>query len=335
MELWGFENRFESVGMTAGLFTIPGRNGPNRTSSSSSATRGADEIPQLHDALTVLPEDGNNLEEVGSRQEFVIRFEREPAQRGSRTPNPSDSWSYRGVFVERDGVAGISSKEEAEMVRDQVERFSHFEELQRRYPRDPIVEYHDHDGSDTDTNQDHAGMPFFGGVDYLAEGESLEDDELLDPAGAAIQNPSRANFRKLELERAEVDALIAVLLAALCSGNLDVIASLFNAIAQRSGLTVAQVAARTAEALGMADREAAEFGDKFADLYKKSDDPKKRAEMLGELKKLEVLYQQNTNRREQLQSILRQSFSVNETMNNANEGVMRWNDRRGQRGWGM
>lgn len=334
MELWGFENRFETVG-TGGLFKIRRSGaGGGGGSGGSSSTRGADEIPPHLDTLTVQPEEGNNLEEVGSRQEYTVCFEGQRRQGANVSANPNERWCYRGVFVERDGVAGISSKEEAEMVRDQVEGLPGFESLRNKDPM-PMVEYHDHDGSDADTNQDHAGMPFFGGVDYLAEGESLEDDELLDPAGAAIQNPSRANFRKLELERAEVDALIAVLLAALCSGNLDVIASLFNALAQRSGLTVAQVAARTAEALGMADREAAEFGDKFADLYKKSDDPKKRAEMLGELKKLEVLYQQNTNRREQLQGILRQSMAVNDTNNNANEGIHRWNDRRAQRSWGM
>ncbi len=152
-------------------------------------------------------------------------------------------------------------------------------------------------------------------------------DADLDPSSTYIYRPTQANKARLDAEKADSDALIAALLAALFGGNLDALPSIFNALAQKTGMTVAEVAAKTAEALGMADKEAAEFGEKMAAFTKDSSDPKKRAEASGELQKLQILMQQNNNRRDQFMNLLRTTLSLNDTMKNANDSVLGWKEK--------
>jgi hypothetical protein len=126
--------------------------------------------------------------------------------------------------------------------------------------------------------------------------ENLLDD--YDPAAAVVSDPSSLNFQKVDLKRMSLSKIIALLLQMLLGMSGDTkltVVLLMNTLSQKTGLSIAKVAAHVARAIGLTDKQATEFGNEIAKLTKSTgntDDPEGMAEANGRIKQLQVAMRQ-------------------------------------------
>lgn len=136
-----------------------------------------------------------------------------------------------------------------------------------------------------------------------------------------ISSPTMENLQKLNRERAKADQLIQMYLAALESGNLDVLTTVMDMVAVKSNLTVAEIAARTARILGQNDEQARQIGRDLAAVNMGATDATTRGRAQQQVQQLQIQLQQNTSARQQIVGMLQTAMSSGEDIRTENRSI--------------
>lgn len=259
----------------------------------------------------------------GSRYESIISF----------TDKLGKSHSYRCKYAEDDGLPGVTSAKEANEIRRWL-----LENIEKKAVLVGLSTYD----------------PSFR-VQYLGMGEDEHDIRIVSTTRQGLNHligsENEAAFRNAEavdmamnnylLKLKQTDpisakekekdwaAIILDLLMALEEGNLDILPTLFQALAAKSGLSVAQVVSIVAKGLGMADEEAKNLGNSIADATGQSGtkDRHQGAAVGEKLKRLEVEYDIIKNKRNALGELATRVLAMMEELTQqAAKLAQKWDD---------
>ncbi len=136
-----------------------------------------------------------------------------------------------------------------------------------------------------------------------------------------ITNPTMENLARINRERARTDRLIQMYLAALESGNLDVLTAVMDMVATQSNLTIAEIAARTARLLGQSDEEARRIAQDLAAVNMGATDAETRGRAQQSVQQLQIQLQQNTSARQMITGMLQTAMGAAEDIRAENRSI--------------
>lgn len=142
-----------------------------------------------------------------------------------------------------------------------------------------------------------------------------------------LANPTPANAARLRADKARTDELINALLAALASGNTDVLTTVMDLVARNGRGTVAQLAMNTITQLRSVDENIARVNTRIAGLNLGAADATARARATGEFQQANVeLAALNSTRQsiiQMLETALRAMEEENRTAQRVSEAYAR------------
>lgn len=233
MQLWGFENsrkiaisaKFSLLQHQGGAGGVNGRNNQQTEIPPPHWDTRTGPLPQATpEEISRLTNTAPGTDGRANERTFYIRFEGERnPQNGRLNPNPNQRWSYRGIWHERDGLVGISCKEEADEVIEFVNRIDPNNSLRNIDPNARI--------SYLITDRDNNGQLDEGNADLQTiEGRAAHGREVTNPDGdgsGSTSGSERFNLNsvlaKLRADRRRFDREFDEIMERLMKGDTSAV----------------------------------------------------------------------------------------------------------------
>ncbi len=285
MDSWGFENKSFTTVEPNALLSGWGSGGTNPSGKSDKPSM--DPIaPHLEERPVERAATQDNPSEIGKQHDFWINFTPKDKEgldlvkKWMSLPNSKKlMWSYKLKYTEKDGIAGISCKEEAKEALEQIEALAKQEELSQMNPTAP-VEYFVSDGDKSGGNKDgklDVDATNLSGIRSMSDNGATSEDNMKKmgtfPASLFEQDQKEFQLRdlkgKLDKLEHDTDEIFDFLRMILAAGNIAGFVSALYMLLDKGLIKNSQFADKLTKA--MKDRNVGDdkIRQKVYDLLKK------------------------------------------------------------------